>query len=113
MLTQAATRQAGNVTIVDLSGSITIPDGTALLRKTIMDLAASGQKNLLLNLAQVTYMDSAGMGELVGAFTAVRKLGGDLKLTNPQARITHLLQMTKLSSLFAIFADEQTALQSF
>ena len=113
MLSQAVTRQAGNVAIVDLSGSITTTDGVGLLRKTIQELAASGRNNVLLNLEKLTYMDSAGMGELVGACTTVRNLGGDLKLVNPQARIANLLQATKLATLFAIFTDEQTALRSF
>jgi len=113
MQSQAITRQAGSVAVVDLSGSIVNPGGTGLLRKTIQELVASGQRNVLLNLANVTYMDSAGMGELVGACTTVRRLGGDLKLVNPQARIANLLQMTKLSTIFAIFGDEQTALGSF
>jgi anti-sigma B factor antagonist len=74
---------------------------------------ASGKKNVLLNIEHLNYMDSAGMGELVAACTTVRNLGGDLKLLNPQERITNLLQMTKLSTVFAIFADEQVAVGSF
>jgi anti-sigma B factor antagonist len=108
---QATTRQAGNIAVIDLSGSITA--GNALLRNAIQELVAAGQKNVLLNIEHLSYMDSAGMGEMVWACTTVRKLGGDLKLANPQARITHLLQMTKLSTVFKIFPDEQAALESF
>ena len=113
MHSHAATRQAGDVAIIDLSGGITIAGGIGLLRNTIQQLVAGGHRNVLVNLKELIYVDSAGMGELVGACTTVRNLGGDMKLVNPQARVTHLLHMTKLSTLFAVFADEQTALQSF
>ncbi|PWU09983.1 MAG: anti-sigma factor antagonist [Terriglobia bacterium] len=113
MQSHAATRQAGNVAIVDLSGGITIAGGIGLLRNTIQQLVAAGHKNVLLNLQGLLYIDSAGMGELVGACTTVRNLGGDVKLVNPQARVTHLLQMTKLASMFKVFTDEKTALASF
>ena len=109
----ATTRQAGNVAVVDLSGSITVAGGTRLLRCTIKDLVAAGHKNVLLNLRDLTYLDSAGMGELVEACTTLRNQGGDLKLVNPQERITKLLRITKLFMIFAIFADEPAALQSF
>jgi anti-sigma B factor antagonist len=106
-------RQVGNITIVDLSGRITAGEGARALQDTIHKLAAAGQVHILLNLADLTYIDSAVMGEMVGASTTVRNLGGDIKLLNPQARITQLLEMTKLSTIFAIFANERTALQSF
>jgi anti-sigma B factor antagonist len=106
-------RQVSNITIVDLSGRITAGEGARALRDTIDKLAAAGQVHILLNLADLNYIDSAVMGEMVGASNTVRKLGGDIKLLNPQARISQLLQMTKLSTVFAIFANEHTALQSF
>jgi anti-sigma B factor antagonist len=109
----ATARQAGNVGIVDLSGSITVAGGTGLLRCTIKELVAAGHKNVLLNLRDLTYLDSAGMGELVEACTTLRNQGGDMKLVHPQERIMNLLRMTKLSTIFAIFADEPAALQSF
>jgi anti-sigma B factor antagonist len=112
MQNQATTRQAGNIAIVDLSGHITA-GGTGALRNAIKELAAAGQKNVLLNITQVTYIDSSGLGELVDACTTFRKLGGDLKLVGPQPRITKLLEMTKLSSVFKVFAEEQAALGSF
>jgi anti-sigma B factor antagonist len=111
MQSQATTRQAGNVAVVDLSGNITGSAG--LIRKAIEGLVAAGQKNVILNIEHVTYMDSAGMGELVEACTTVRKIGGNLKLANPQARISRLLEMTKLNTVLSIFADEQAALKSF
>jgi len=113
MQSHAALRLAGNVAIVDLSGGITIAGGTGLLRNQITQVVAAGHKHVLLNLQNLSYIDSAGMGEIVGACTTMRHLGGDLKLVNPQPRLANLLRMTKLASIFAIFADEQSALQSF
>jgi anti-sigma B factor antagonist len=113
MPSQAATRIAGNVAIVDLSGTITIGATASILRNKIRELAAAGHKNVLLNLRDVTYMDSAGMGDMVGACTTLRNLGGDLKLLSPQERVVNLLRMTKLSTIFEIFADEPAAFQSF
>jgi anti-sigma B factor antagonist len=110
---RATARQAGNVAIVDLSGRITVAGGTGSLRCTIKELVAAGHKNVLLNLRDLTYLDSAGLGELVEACTTLRNQGGDMKLVNPQERIMNLLRMTKLSTMFSIFADEQAALQSF
>lgn len=110
---KSVTRHAGQVAIVDLSGRVTVGEGAGMLRNTIKELADAGHKNVLLNLKDLTYIDSAGLGEMVGACTSVRNLGGDMKLLNPQARIAHLLEMTKLSTLFAIFAEESAALQSF
>ncbi|MGD1095910.1 MAG: STAS domain-containing protein [Bryobacteraceae bacterium] len=106
-------RQVGNITSVDLSGRITAGEGAGALRDTIHKLAAAGHVHFLLNLADLTYMDSALMGEMVAACTTVRKLGGDIKLVNPQPRITQLLEMTKLTAVFAIFANEDTASHSF
>jgi anti-sigma B factor antagonist len=109
----ATIRQTGKVAIVDLSGIITAADGTMLLRNRIKELMAAGQKNVLVNLRDLKYLDSAGMGELVGVCTSLRTQGGDLKLVNPPERIMNLLRLTKLSTIFAIFDDEAGALQSF
>jgi len=109
----ATTRQAGKVAIVDLSGIITAAAGTGLLRTRIKELMAAGHKNVLVNLRDLKYLDSAGMGELVGVCTSLRNQGGDLKLVNPPERIKNLLRLTKLSTIFAIFDDEPAALQSF
>jgi anti-sigma B factor antagonist len=110
---QASIRPVGNVAILDLSGGITVSGGAGLLRSKIQELLAAGHKNVLLNLRDLTYMDSAGIGELVSVCTTLRNLGGDLKLVNPQARIVNLLKMTKLTGVFATFADEPAALRSF
>ena len=113
MQCRATTRQVGNVAIVDLIGGITIAGGSGLLRQTIKDLLAAGHKNVVVNLRELTYLDSAGMGELVGACSSVRNLGGDLRLAHPQERIRNLLHMTKLVAVFGIFGDEESALRSF
>jgi anti-sigma B factor antagonist len=113
MQSEVTTRQTDKIAIVDLKGAITVAGGTGLLRNTIKDLIAAGRNSVLLNLRDLTYMDSAGMGELVAACTTLRSLCGDLKLANPQERVANLLRMTKLSAIFEIFANERTALQSF
>lgn len=113
MQMHAATRHSGNVAIIDLSGGITIAGGVGLLRNKIKELMTAGQKNVLLNLKEITYLDSAGMGELVGACTTLRNQGGDLRLVHPQERVSKLLKMTKLSMIFRIFDDEPAAVASF
>jgi anti-sigma B factor antagonist len=106
-------RDAGPVTVVDLSGRITLGDGSALLRKTIRGLLADERKKILLNLADVDYIDSSGIGELVSGFTAVKSQGGDLKLLQLTKKVRDLLQITKLYTVFDIYADEKAALGSF
>jgi anti-sigma B factor antagonist len=113
MQNYASTRLAGNIAIVDLGGGITSGETASLLRNKIKELTAAGHKNVLLNLRDVTYVDSAGMGEMVAACTTLRNLGGDLKLVNPQERVTYLLRVTKLTTIFDILADESAALQRF
>jgi len=110
---KVAIRQTGSVVIVDLAGRVTVGESAALVRKTIQDLVAGKHKHVILNLKDLTYVDSAGLGEMVKALTSVRDLGGDLKLVNPQPRITHLLEITKLTMLFAILPDENAAVLSF
>ena len=113
MSCKAAVRHAGNVTIVDLSGRITLGDGSGLVRNTIKDQLNAGHKDLLLNLADVTYMDSAGLGELVGAYASVTNAGGRIKLLNAQGRVSEVLAVTKLYTVFESFSDEAAALASF
>ena len=113
MQIHATTRHSGNIAIIDLVGGVTVSGGTSLLRNTIHELVTAGHKNILLNLRELTYLDSAGMGELVGACTTLRNMGGDLRLLNPQQRVAGLLRMTKLSSIFRIFEEEPDAVQSF
>ena len=113
MQCQAVTRKSGNVAVIDLKGGMTIAGGTGKLRSQINDAVAAGYKHVLINLKELNYLDSAGMGELVSACTTMRNLGGDLRLVSPQDRVRNLLQMTKLASIFAIYGDEQAALASF
>ena len=109
----ATCRQVGEVAIVDLSGRISLGEGSALLRKTVRDLVEAGQTRILLNLGDVNYIDSSGIGELVSAFTAVRKEGGELKLLNLTKKVHDLLQITKLYTVFDIKDDEATAIKAF
>ena len=101
------------VTILDLSGRITLGEGSVVLREQIRDLLAKGQKKILLNLADVTYIDSSGIGELVSAFTAVKNQGGELKLLKLTKKVHDLLQITKLYTVFDIKDDESAALAAF
>lgn len=106
-------RQVDGVTVVDMSGRITLGEGSVVLRDTIRDLVGKGQKKILLNLGDVTYIDSSGIGELVSAFTAVRREGGELKLLNLTKKVHDLLQITKLYTVFDIKDDEASAIQSY
>src|SRR5215469_6007646 len=106
-------RQVDGVTIVDLSGRITLGEGSIVLRDTVRDLVGKGRKNILLNLADVTYIDSSGIGELVSAFTSVRKEQGELKLLKLTKKVHDLLQITKLYTVFDIKDEEAEAINSF
>jgi anti-sigma B factor antagonist len=109
----ATCRAVGPVTIVDLSGKIALGEGSALLRKTIRDLLEGGQTRILLNLGDVNYIDSSGIGELVSAFTAVRSRTGELKLLNLTKKVHDLLQLTKLFTVFEVYSEEGTAVRSY
>ena len=113
MSMKATNRQVDGVAIVDMSGRITLGEGSVVLRDTIRDLIGKGQKNILLNLGDVTYIDSSGIGELVSAFTAVRREGGELKLLKLTKKVHDLLQITKLYTVFDIKDDEATAIKAF
>ena len=113
MTMKANNRQIDGITIVDLSGRIVLGEDTALLRKTVRDLIAGGHKRVLLNLAEVPFIDSSGIGELVSAFTAVRREGGDVKLLKLTRRVSDVLQIVKLETVFDVFNDEAAAIQSF
>lgn len=106
-------RQAGDVTILDMNGKVTIGEGSVALRTTIRRLLAEGKGKILLNLGAVGYIDSSGIGELVSSFTAVNKEGGTLKLLNLTQKIQDLLAITKLLTVFDVFEDEGEALASF
>jgi len=110
---KASTRQVDGVTVVDLSGRITLDEGSTLLRDTIKQLASQGRKHVLLNLSEVQYIDSTGIGELVNAFTSMRAQGGELKLLNLTRKVRDLLQITKLHEVFDIKDDEASAIQAF
>jgi anti-sigma B factor antagonist len=106
-------RDAGGVTVVDISGRITLGEGSALLRKTIRELLDDKRSNILLNLADVDYIDSSGIGELVSAYTAVKNRSGSLKLLQLTRKVHDLLQLTKLFTVFDVYSDENTAIRSF
>ena len=107
------TRQVDGVTIMDCSGRITLGEGSVTLRDAVRDLLGKGSKQILLNLGDVTYIDSSGIGELVSAFTTVRNQGGDLKLLNLTKKVHDLLQITKLYTVFDVKDDEASAVASF
>ncbi|HUF05635.1 MAG TPA: STAS domain-containing protein [Aridibacter sp.] len=106
-------RQAGDVTILDMSGKVTIGEGSVALRNTIRRLLGEGKKKILLNLSDVGYVDSSGIGELVSSFTAVNKESGSLKLLNLTQKIQDLLAITKLLTVFDTFDEEGEALASY
>lgn len=106
-------RQAGDVTVLDLSGKITIGEGSVQLREKVRQLLDSGNSKILLNLGDVSYVDSSGIGELVSSYTTVNKSGGQLKLLNLTKKIQDLLAITKLLTVFEISESESDALASF
>lgn len=106
-------RQAGDVTILDLDGKVTIGEGSVALRNAIRRLLGDGKNKILMNLGGVGYIDSSGIGELVSSFTAVNKEGGTLKLLNLTQKIQDLLAITKLLTVFDVYEDEAEALASF
>jgi anti-sigma B factor antagonist len=109
----ATCRDNADVAVIDFSGRITLGEGSALLRDTIKDLVGRGKKKILLNLADVDYIDSAGIGELVSGFTTVRNASGELKLLNLTKRVSDLLQITRLYTVFDVQNEEWTAIHSF
>ncbi len=110
---KATVRQVDSVTVVDISGRITLGEGCTQLRELIRDQLTKGNKKLLLNLADVTYIDSSGIGELVSGFTGVARQGGSLKLLNLTKKVHDLLQITKLYTVFDVHDDEAKAIASF
>ena len=113
MSMKATIRQVDSVTVVDVSGRITLGEGCTQLRELIRDQLSKGNKNILLNLADVTYIDSSGIGELVSGYTGVAKQGGALKLLNLTKKVHDLLQITKLYTVFDVHDDEAEAISSF
>jgi len=110
---QTAVRQIEDITIVDVSGRITVGEGNVMLRETVLGLLEKGNKRILLNLHNVGYIDSSGIGELVKSYTTVKNQGGRMKLVNLSKRVHDLLQLTRLHAVFDIEADEASAIQSF
>ena len=113
MSVKLTTRQVGDVTVIDAAGRITLGEGASTFRDMIRDLASKGNKKLLLNLSDVSYIDSSGIGELVSGFTTVTNHGGVLKLLGLSKRVKDLLQITKLYTVFEVFDDEAAAVRSF
>lgn len=110
---KATLRQVDGVMVVDMSGRITLGEGCTQLRELVRDQLGKGTKHLLLNLADVTYIDSSGIGELVSGFTTVSNQGGRLKLLNLTKKVHDLLQITKLYTVFDVYDDEAKAVGSF
>jgi len=110
---KASTRQQQEITIVDLSGQIKLGEGSSVLREIVKDLLGKGQKKILLNLADINYIDSSGVGELVSAFTSVRNQGGELKLLHLTKKVHDVLQTTKLYTVFDVKDKEAAAISAF
>jgi anti-sigma B factor antagonist len=108
-----STRQVGNVSVIDVAGRITLGEGSSALRETLREMVAKNQNKILLNLADVTYIDSSGIGDLVSGYTTVTNTGGALKLLNLNKRVKDLLQITKLYTVFEVHEDEAAAIRSY
>jgi anti-sigma B factor antagonist len=107
------TRQVGDVTVIDATGRITLGEGASTFRESLRELLRKGNKKLLVNLGEVNYIDSSGIGDLVSGFTSVTNQGGQLKLLHLTRRVQDLLQITKLYTVFEVFEDEAEAVRSF
>ncbi len=113
MSAKATIRQQGGVAIIDLAGRITLGEGSGTVRNAIKDLIDKGERKILVNLGDVSYVDSSGLGELVGAYATVGNRGGTIKLLKAQKSVRDLLQVTKLYTVFEVYEDEAAALASF
>ena len=113
MSVKLTSRQVGDVTVIDAAGRITLGEGASAFRDMIRDLASKGNKKILLNLGEVSYIDSSGIGEMVSGFTTVTNGGGQLKLVGLSKRVKDLLQITKLYTVFEAYDDEAEAVRSF
>jgi anti-sigma B factor antagonist len=107
------TRETGGIIIIDLTGQLTLGEASAALRDEVRDQVSHGYNKILLNLADITYIDSAGLGELTAAYTSVKNRGGQLKLLSLTKRVHDLMQITKLYTVFEVYDDEKTAIASF
>lgn len=108
-----STRKKGDVVVIDVDGQILLGDGDVEIKKAVDALIQKGSRNILLNLARVPYLDSAGLGEIIRCFTALRKSGGNFKLLSPNSRIIDLLTITKLLNVFDYYDKESSAIASF
>ncbi len=106
-------RQIGHVAVLDFAGNITVGKGDAVLREGVFKLLQSDQKQILLNLRKVPYMDSSGIGEMVACYKAARDKNGTVKLLNPSEKVSDLLQITRLEEMFETYRNEKEALRSF
>lgn len=113
MSLKAANRQVDGVTVVDLNGRIVLGEATTTLREVLQNLVGQGQKKILLNLGDVSYIDSSGLGALVSGYTTLTGQAGQLKLLNLTKKVHDLLQITKLLTVFEVYSDESTAVRSF
>ena len=113
MSVKLTNRQVGDVTVMDAEGRITLGDGASTFRDMVRDLVGKGNKKLLVNLGEVSYIDSSGIGELVSGFTTVQHAGGSMKLLNLNKRVKYLLQITKLYTVFEVHDDEAAGVRSF
>ena len=113
MSVSIAIREVTDVVVVDLGGRITLGEATGRVRESIQDVVGKGHRKVLLNLSKLDYLDSAGLGEIIGAYTTMRNADGQMKLVKVTGRALDLLQVTKLATLFEFFDDEETAIRSF
>ena len=113
MSVKLSSRQVGDVTVLDVAGRITLGEGSSAMRDALRDLVTKNQKKILLNLGEVSYIDSSGIGELVSGFTTVTNSGGQLRLLNLTKRVKDLLQITKLYTVFDVHEDEAAAIRAF
>jgi len=110
---KATSRDVGDVTIIDMDGRITLGEGSALLRDLLRENLASGHKKIVMNMAGINYIDSTGLGELVSGYRMLKTQGGELKLLNLNKKVSDLLQITRLYTVFDIHNQEQQAVASF
>ena len=113
MALRGTCREVGDIAVIDFSGKITLGEGSSTLRKMVRELVDGGRRKILLNLSDVDYIDSSGIGEMVGAYTTVRSASGELKLVHLTKRVHDIIQITRLFTVFDVQTDEAAALRSF
>jgi len=113
MSLKMSNREVNGIVIIDLSGQLTLGESSAAIRDEVRDQTNQGLRKILLNLANITYIDSAGLGELTAAYTSVKNRGGELKLLSLTKRVHDLMQITKLYTVFDVYDDEKKAIASF